>query len=401
MIELLKFKEILCLRVLPLQGKDPGSLDDLMGASFETAELQNILGFLIASVLWSNHISLPSQCSNEVIAIALSWRERQGRSRSTMSTFAQNLLFMDGPNNQSSRLSYTLGKADMQVNFTMAMAMIQRSHFVQAYTFLIACAKDLRSTDPVHEDREYLTVTTELVKCCNILNQEEKGEATALEALQHRYSNSATRNEIGYLQIALADSFIGQSKYSEADRVLQKVLASGYVSTYLATVASLRLNKVKRRLGVLDVSAFTRDSVLRKALTDSSDSKDHVRDECLEELSCSISFTQQKTVENVAVANPVLDAASAIVARQPISTSNWRTRILNEQIVDEFKGRTKEKQLHRQPPATRSLSTEDPQKSAPLHALFLWEGLINDILDPDILSLNDLFVEMDHGKSPH
>lgn len=68
------------------------------------------------------------------------------------------------------------------------------------------------------------------------------------------------------MQIALADSYVGRSKYSEAGRLLEEVLDSEYLSNNLTTVASLRLNKVKRRLGILDVSAFTRNSGLQNVL---------------------------------------------------------------------------------------------------------------------------------------
>ena len=323
-IELLIFKENLCLHLLHLHEKGRKSHVELWGPSVETAEFHGILGFLIASVMRS---SQASQYSDEMIAIAQNWRERKGQFSSTMLAFAQNLLFVDGP-------PCTLDKADMQVKFTMAMAMVELNDFAPACALLNSCAKDLRSTYSVYED-EYFPVMTELIKCCNILHQEEQGEATAFEALHHRYSDTATRNEICSIQIELADSFIGRSKYSEAEKVLQQILDGKTISTYLKTVACLRLNKVRRRLGVFDVSTVTHSGALGKALTYLNDSKGDIRDECSEELSCTISFAQQRTTENAAAAKAIFENASAIVARQPVSTSNWRTRILCEQVAYE------------------------------------------------------------------
>lgn len=370
MVKLLEFRENLCLNLLRLHNETRKSLDDIWGDLIETAESHGSLGLFIASVSKS---SQASQYSNEMIAIAHSWRERQGHYRSTMTNFAHNLLFMEGLSNHSLRPSNTLAMADMEVKFTMAMAMIERDHFPQAYSFLEACVKDLRSMDCVSDDK-YFPVMTELVKCCNVLGQVEQGEATALEALQHRYSRTATRNQISHVQIVLADSLMGQSKYPEADKLLQEVLAGPPLSTYLMAVTTLRLNKVRRRIGVLDVPAFTRNGALVKALTDASDPQSSIRDECLEELSSTISFTQQGITENVAVANAVLDTASAIAAKQPISTSNWRTCILPQQIAHVPVHRSKEQEVYHQDSREHSIEAECSQKIAPLWVLLLRDG---------------------------
>ena len=336
----MEFKENICLYLLHSHEKDRKRFKFLSRDSLETAELYGIFGFVIASVLKS---SQASRSSKEMIAIAREWRVGWSRFHSTMLTFAENLLFTGEQEDQSLKHSYTLGNADMQVRCAMAMAMIERNHHRQAHGFLTTCVKDFRSADSVYLD-EYFPVMTELVKCCNILNQEEQAEATALEALQHRYSNNATRNEICNMQIALADSLIGRSKYNEAGKLLEKMLASESLSTYLTTVASLRLNKIKRRLSVSDTSAFNYNGALQKALTCASESNDHLRVECLEELSCTVSFAQQRTTENVPEVETVLSNASILVAKQPASTNNWRTRMLQEQLMHLSGGETKERQ---------------------------------------------------------
>ena len=370
-IELLGFKEKLSLYLLRLHEKDGRSLDDLWGALLETTESHGILGFLIVSV---SNTSQVSKYSHHMILIAHSWLERQGRFGSTMTMFTQDLLFTDGPSNQRSKLSYNLDKADMQVRLTLATAMVERNHFAQAHAILTACAKDLRSLDPVYKN-EYFPVMTELIKTCNILNQAEQGEAIALEALQHRQTDNATPSEISHLQVALADSLVGQSKYSEADKVLESLLASESLSAYLATVVSLRLNKVRRRLGILDVPAFIRNGELRKVLLYTSDSEGHIIDECLEELSCTISFTQQSVDEDPAVAKALLDTAVAVVARQPISTSDWRTRMLHEQTMHDPGHKVQDEQVCHQYPAERLASAQNSQKCAPLRILLLREVL--------------------------
>ena len=368
MIEILEFKENLCIQLLHSHEKDCKRPKYPSEGSLETANLYGILGFLIASVSKS---SQASRSSNEMITIAHSWRVGQGRFHSTMLTFAENLLFTREPEDQSQKHSYTLGNADMQVRFTMAMAMIERNHHHQAHGFLSTCAKYFRSADSVYVD-EYFPVMTELVKCCNILNQEEQGETTALEALRHRYSDIVTRNEICNIQIALADSLIGQSKYNKAGKLLEEMLASGSLSTYLTSVASLRWSKIQRRLGILDTSAFNYNGALQKTLTCASDSNGHLRDECLEELSCTINFAQQRIMDNEPVVKTLLKTASILVARQPNSTTNWRTHMLQEQVTHLSGGETQEGQQGSQkviPPLRVLFRCDDTQISSAINEL--------------------------------
>ena len=386
MIELLEFKERLCLNLLHAQEKSGKSLDHHLVDSLETPRSHGILGFLIASVLMSTQAS---QNSNEIVAMTHRWRARQGGFHCTMLVFAENLLFKGEPSDKNLERPYTLGNADLQVRCAMATAMIERNHNALAYEFLNTCAKDLRSMDSVHLD-EYFPIMTEFVKCCNILNREDQGEAIALEALRHRYSDTAARNEICDMQIALADSLIGRSKYSEAGRLLEEVLDSKDLSTYLTTVASLRLNKVKRRLGILDVSAFTRNSALQNVLMDASDSSSHIKDECLDELSCTVSFMQQRITKNASVVKAILDTASMVLGSQTASTRSWRTCALQEQVTHVSRRETQEGQ---------SIYEQCSQKVPPLRVLLMYENLqrYTLILDPAYLN-RFCNAEGHHGK---
>ena len=383
MIELLKWKESLCLQLLQLQDKDRKCPDVLQGAPHETAELNGILGLLIASVLKSSKQTL--QHMDGILAIAEGWLERQDPFCSTMAAFAQHLFYMDGPSNQSSRLSYILGKADTHIKFTMAMAMIERDHFSQAYSLLLVCAEDLRFADTVYVD-EFSPVMTELVKCCNVLNKEEQGEETALGVLQHPCSDTATPNQIHCIQIALVDSLVGRSKYSDANKLLENILTSVSLSPYLTTVASLRLNKVRRRLDVVNISAFSHKGALREALRYVDNSSDHIRDEVLEELSCTMSYTQQRKSENTAAAKAIIVNASSIVAGHSMYTSNWRTGFLHEQLAYASGHRKQEEQFHHRNHSKRSIDTSDLAKQCRFVAndITIVSGLSELYENPDV-----------------
>lgn len=301
----------------------------------------------------------------------------EGRYPSTMLAFAENLLFAGEAMKQSLKRLNLLENADIQVRCTLAMAMVEQSQFTEACALLTACAKDFRSTESDHVDG-YFPVMTELVKCHNILNQEEDGEVTALEALRHRYSDTATRIEICNIQIALADSLIGQSKYSEAEKLLEEVLASHMLSKYLIAVASLRLSKVKRRLGILDLSTFTHNGAPLKALICASDSNSHIRDAFLEELSSTVSFMRQNTTEKLPEVKEVLETASIILGGQSISTSSWRTRILQEQVAHVSGLQTRDDDGYHRNITETSVNANGSQKIPPLRTLILRERLDAD-----------------------
>ena len=363
-----------------------------------TAEVCGILGFLLASISKS---SQTLRHTNGPTVIAHSWREIEGRYPSTMLTFAKNLLFAGESTKQSLKRSNLLETADIQVRCTLAMAMVEHSQFSEACALLTACAKDLRSTESDYVDG-YFPVMTELVKCLNILNQEEDGEVIALEALRHRSSDTATRIEICNIQIALADSLIGQSKYSEAEKLLEEVLASHTLSQYIIAVASLRLSRVKRRLGVSNVSAFTRNGAPLRALICASDSNSHIRDAFLEELSSTISFTRQNTTEKSPEVKAVLETAFIIIGEQPTSTRSWRTRILQEQVAHVSGLQTRDDDWYHRKTTEVSVDTHGSQKIPPLRVLVLHDWLGADGLREkiDLGSLHkSLNVGGRHGDS--
>ena len=289
-----------------------------------------------------------------------------------MLTSAESLVFAGEAMEIGLRRSYLLENADIQVRCTLAMTMVERSQITKACALLTACAKDFRSTQSDYVDG-YFPVMTELVKCHNILKQEEDGEVTALEALRHRFSDTATRIEICNIQIALADSLIGQSKYSEAEKLLEEVVASHMLSQYIIAVASLRLSKVKRRLGILDVSAFSHNGAPLKALICASNSNSHIRHAFLEELSSSVSFTRQHTTEKLPEVKAVVETASVIIGGQSISTSGWRTRILQEQIAHVSGVQARDDDCYHRNITETSVNAHGSQKIPPLRVLLLRE----------------------------
>ena len=395
-IEILEFKELLCLHLIYPQKQQWKSPDLFLRESIETVELHGVFGFLLASISES---SQASQNTSEILAIVHKWRKMRLRVPSSIVAFAESLLFVSELFDANWKPLRVLGNADMQMGCTMATAMLERNHFTEACILLTECQNYFKPTERDYVDW-YLPVMTELVKCRNILNQEQHGEETALEALRYRYPDTATQNEIGNMQIALVDSLIGQSRYLEAEKLLEEVLAGGVLSDYLIAVTSLRLSKVRRRLGVSNVLAFTHNGVPLKALMDASNSNSLIRDQFLEELSSTVNFIRQRITRTTPEVQALINTASILTAGQAISTSSWRTRILQKQVALISGVQTGDEQNDHRNTAWRSVYAKASQKIPPLRVLVLREEQYSNELQLDLDSLHrHLNVEGHHGNT--
>lgn len=127
------------------------------------------------------------------------------------------------------------------------------------------------------------TVFAELVKCCNILKLEQSGEKWAELALLGP-SELASCSEVQYVQIALADSFIGQQRYGDAQQLLSRMSQESCLSDYLAVVTFLRLNKVRRRLDDQDALLSDRSITTWNGAFKSAGASKTLKLELIEEL---------------------------------------------------------------------------------------------------------------------
>jgi hypothetical protein len=95
---------------------------------------------------------------------------------------------------------------------------------------------------------EYGLVAAELATCCNITQEEARGEHWARHALSERSESDASADTY-YLKIALADSLLAASCYKAAIEVLQGVLESRGLDPSIGAKAIIRLVKARRLMG--------------------------------------------------------------------------------------------------------------------------------------------------------
>ena len=162
---------------------------------------------------------------------------------------------------------------EMELRTRAALGFAKAScHFTgSAKTLLESCASEIlkkKASKTWWAMWEYI-VFAELVKCCNSLRLEQTGEEWAKLALSGP-PELASCAEVQYIQIALADSFIGQQRYGDAQQLLSSMSQESPLSDYLAVITILRLNKVRRRLNdqaalLSDQSIITWDRVFKSA----------------------------------------------------------------------------------------------------------------------------------------
>ena len=250
-----------------------------------------------------------------------------GRSTSSLERCANRLLSLNSTTIADKSVEYS--EADSPVRFALAIELIERKRFAEAYGYLITVAKTSGSPDCLCQ-RDYFQAIIELVKCCNILGKEDEGVAFASRTLKG-FREAASRVQVCSMQITLADSLIGQKKYERAEKLLRDVLSNHCPSAYLREVASLRLNKVERRLGVLTTVAFSSGEALGNAVISRQDKVNDVRNECLDELLACHCFIKQRQDEGETASDTMIGKTMAVVA-ESILSKDWRVLALHDRV---------------------------------------------------------------------
>ena len=227
------------------------------------------------------------------------------------------------------------GSADLPVRLAIALELMNRKRFVEAYGHLNIIA-NLSAPDirPETDALFYLPAMTEFAKCCNILNKEHEGARSAQKALGH-VTEAHHLVQVCSLRITLADAFIGQKEYARAKTTLEGILDGKCPSDYLRSITSLRLNKVDRRLGVLPTTCLSPGGQLGHIFL--SPKSHHIpvdlMNECIDELASTCSSVRQRNNNN---ASTIVSDLAQIKSAIPVNinvTDNWRVLNVHEQIT--------------------------------------------------------------------
>ena len=293
-----------------------------------SSETVGMFGLVVDSVICSTR---RKSLATDFDATTLGWPLEPSLAQSSIINCANTLLFKD-----QALVGDAANKSDngdWQVHLALALELMSRKRFLPAYTYLRKTIRVLEPLVPPY-NLEYLSVSTELVKCYNYLSRAEEGETYALKAMKHPSFTDDSLSSPYQLQIAFADSLIGQGKYARAADVLEDVRSKVYTEQYLIIPVSLRLNKINRRLSRSNAPEFlTKLSLGREYHKQKI--KTEIMDEYLDEVSATVSFQQQKSMDDC-IDNSLIKE-SMDIANRSNSGKVWRQKRLRDHILSRAK----------------------------------------------------------------
>ena len=249
---------------------------------------------------------------------------------STLEICGNNLL--SAKNSIEPEATPDCGNADVPVRLAMALELMNRKRFEEAYIYL-GIVTNLAAPEimPGNDDLLHLLAMTEFVKCCNILNKEHEGEKSARKALAHA-TEAHHQVQVCSLRITLADALIGQKEYARAKTTLEGILDGECPSDHLKTIASLRLSKIDRRLGVLSTPCLSPSGHLGQIFLSPHHVPVDLMNECIDELASTCSSIRQQNDKNSSTSiNHLAQIKSAIPVNLNLP-GDWRVLALHEQI---------------------------------------------------------------------
>lgn len=231
---------------------------------------------------------------------SLIWKLVSAVAPSTMEVIAQSQLF--GVISITKLPAIRLERLSLETRVLIAFCEAEKKAFSNTAEVLEKLITEIEEAYGT-KSLELLLVGTVLVNCYNATEREESGEKLA----RYIWSNvfeaftldaSIKTTEQVYLMIAMADSFLGQTKYDEVRLLLNKVLEHSAADVNLVMSSILRLLKISRRT--------RRHSVLLEdwnKLNDGVKIFDEVSDilkyEFIEEVVCFLSLLEPKDIAKV------------------------------------------------------------------------------------------------------
>jgi hypothetical protein len=228
-----------------------------------------------------------------------------------MEVIAQSQLF--GVISITNLPAIRLESLSLETRVLVAFCEVKKKEFSNTAEILEKLVTEIEETYGL-KSLELLLVGTVLVNCYNATEREESGEKLACYIWSNVFgaftldASIKTAEQI-YLMIAMADSFLGQTKYDEARRLLKKVLDHPTADTNLVMSATLRLLKMSRRTRTQ--SALFEDwNKLNDAVKSFDEISDIFKYELIEEVVCFLSLLEPKDSAKIPQASEVVKTLS-------------------------------------------------------------------------------------------
>ena len=293
---------------------------------------------------------VPEALNSQIVSVISNLKQLMLREKtSTIEQFAFIILSLYNLEIQNLNLDNIETSLDLDLKMSLGLEMARYQRAPEASAILGSCVKDMETAGYIGS-RECCIITTELVNCCNMMSEEAKAESLARLVLRSQCDPEwQFQHDLCHLNIALADTLMGQGEYESAETLMLNVLAVGSLPGPTQTIIRLRLNKARRRLGRNDVIVSVKADVMQPVLESMADLNRDLKVEVLAELSATVSLAQKHSDERLA--DCIYDTVAAMSASSEI-VADWRISAL-VQDLNRTKVRTVEKRTETDTVAVR------------------------------------------------
>ena len=295
--------------------------------------ISKIFGFFAIIVAVMLDI-VPEDLHSQMFPAGPNWRQLMlGENPSTIERFAFLILSLYNMDIQNLNLDYMAASDDLELKLSLGLEMARYHRAPEASAILGLCVQKMETIGCIGS-RECCIITTELVKCCNLMSEEAKAESFALQVLGSQCDPQLKfQQDLCHLNLALADTLMGQSEYESAETLLLDVLKVDSLPGPTQTMIRLRLNKARRRLGRGEFIASVKADFMQPVLETVADLNRDLKVEVLAELSATVSLApKQKDPVFEELTSLCHDTVAAMNASHDIM-DDWRIPALEQELI--------------------------------------------------------------------
>ena len=295
--------------------------------------IPKIFGFFAIIVALMLDI-VPEDLHSQMFPAGFNWRHLMlGGNPSTIEHFAFLILSLYNMDIRHLNLDYIAASDDLEIKVSLGLEMARYRRAPEASAILRQCVKEMEMIGCI-SSRECCIITTELVKCYNMMSEEAEAGKLALEVLgSHRDPHLEFQQDLCHLKVALADTLMGQGDYESAESLMLGVLTVESLPRPTETMIRLRLNKARRRLGRGEFIASVKIDFMQPILQTVADLNRDLKVEVLAELSATVSLApKQKDPVFEELTNLCHDAVAAMSASHDIM-DDWRIPALEQELA--------------------------------------------------------------------
>ncbi|KAM0798683.1 hypothetical protein BDR22DRAFT_891081 [Usnea florida] len=276
---------------------------------------------------------VPEDLHSQMFPAGSDWRQPMlGENPSTIEHFAFLILSLYNMDIQDVNIDDITASGDLELRLPLGLEMARYRKAPEASAILGLCVKEMETTGYI-SSRECCIITTELIKCCNIMSEEAKAEALALKVLgSQRDPQLKFQQDFCHLNVALADTLMGQGEYESAEFLMLDVLKFESLPRPTQTMIRLRLNKARRRLARGEFIASIKADFMQPVLGTVAVLNRDLKVEVLAEISATVSLAPKQKDPVFEELTSLCHETVAIMSASNDIMDDWRISALEQEL---------------------------------------------------------------------